>query len=119
MPIFSQTGDGKELISAIFQACADRFPLVEGSFSVTSQGYLRSHRQIVDTIELEALLSWMTPERIRLIDNQLKDRLRKHFLVSIHRRGTPLRRPDQWKLSQLPIFKELIASETESDTLFR
>src|ERR1700684_1470102 len=85
-PLLAQTGKGHELIFEIFQACPDRFPLIEKSFKVTKQGYLRSLRLIVDVLDIEGLLSWITPERISFIENELKDRLRDHILLAIRRR---------------------------------
>ena len=118
-PLFTQTGDSQELISEIYQACTDRFPLVEKSFKVTSQGYLRSHRLIVDALDLASLLSWITPKRIMSIENQLKDRLREHVLLAVRRRETLLEEEEKSKLAELPIFKELVPSETQSEDLYR
>ena len=92
---------------------------MERSFQVSNQGYLRSCRQIVDASDLEALITWITPERLSSIDSQLKDRLREHILLAIRRRGTLLEQREKRILSQLPIFKELIATETESEVLYR
>jgi hypothetical protein len=86
---------------------------------VSIHGYLRSHRKIVNALDLEALLSWITPEIIEMIDNRLKDRLREHILHAVRLQGVLLKKHDQEILSQLPIFKELIACETESGDLYR
>jgi hypothetical protein len=118
-PLLTQTGDGQELIFEIFQACTDRFPLVEKSFKVTNQGYLRSRRRIVDALDLEGLLSWITPDRIASIENELKDRLREHILLVGRRHGTPLEDEEKSKLAELPVFKKLIPNETQSGVLFR
>ena len=92
---------------------------MEKSFNVSSQGYLRSRRRIVDALDLEGLLSWITPERITSIENQLKDRLREHVLLAVRRRGTLLEEEEKSKLAELPIFKELVPSETQSGVLYR
>jgi hypothetical protein len=92
---------------------------VEKSFKVSIHGYLVSRRQIVNALDLEALLSWMTPEIIEPIDNRLKDRLREHILLAVRRQGGFLKKHYQEILSQLPIFKELIACEPKSGYLYR
>ena len=92
---------------------------MEKSFKVSVDGYLLSRRQIVNALDLEALLSWITPEIIEPIDDRLKDRLREHILLAVRRQGGFLKRHDQEILSQLPIFKELIACETKSGDLYR
>ena len=86
---------------------------------MSTHGYLLSRRKIVNALDLEALLSWITPEIIELIDNRLKDRLREHILLAVRLQGNFLNKHDQEILSQLPIFKELIACETESGDLYR
>jgi hypothetical protein len=86
---------------------------------MSMNGYLLARRKIVDALDLEALLSWITPEIIEPIDNRLKDGLRDHIMLAVRRQGGFLKRRDQEILSQLPIFKELIACETKSGDLYR
>lgn len=118
-PLLTQSGGGHELIFDLFQACPDRFPLVEKSFKVTDQGYLRSSRRIVDALDLEGLLTWITPKRITLIENELKDRLRGHILLAGRRNGTQLEDEQKSRLAELPIFKKLVPDETQSGVLYR
>jgi len=93
--------------------------MVEKSFEVSSKGCLRSSRRIVEAVDLEALLSWITPERILSLPNQIKDRIRAHILLAIRRRGSLLEKSEKSKLSEMPIFKELIATETPCGDVFR
>ena len=103
----------------ILTACGGRFPLVEKTFEVSANGYLRSTRKIVDATDLEALLHWITPEILEPLDNALKDRYRKHILIGIRRRlGISLLKQDCESLSKLPIFKKFIACEN-GPTVYR
>jgi hypothetical protein len=92
---------------------------VEKSFEVTKKGYLRSRRRIVDALDLEGLLNWITPEKIKSIENQLKDRLREHLLLAGRGRGTLLEEEEKSRLAELPVFKKLVPDETQSGVLYR
>lgn len=116
-PIFTHTGEG--IIYEIYLACTAPFPLVHRSFIVSTHSYLRSCRQIVDETDFEALLTWITADRIEQIDDQQKDRLREHFLHAIHRLGRALEIREQEILSQLPMFKQCIPCETEFGVPYR
>jgi len=73
----------------------------------------------VGALDLEALVNWITPERIKSLPNPLKDRIRNHILVAIRRRGSLLEKPEKLRLSEMPIFRELIATETQSGGVYR
>jgi hypothetical protein len=73
----------------------------------------------VDEDDFEALLIWITADKVEHVDNQIKDRLRKHILRAISRRGAPLEEHERETLCQLPIFKEYIPSENESGVPYR
>jgi hypothetical protein len=104
----------------IYQVCGAQFPLVDGNFSVSANGYLRSKRRIVGPTDLEALLHWITPVIIEKLDNSLKDRFRRHILFALRRRlGVPLHQHDHDNLSKLPVFKKLVPRESELGHLYR
>lgn len=114
----THNGDGGELIKQIHQACDERFPLVDKSFGVSAQGYLRSRRLIVDAIDLEAVLHWITPDIIGTMDDSFKDRFRNLILLAIRRQGC-LNEHDQDRILKLPIFKELTACQTDPGKFYR
>lgn len=104
----------------IYQICGAQFPLVDENFKVSTNGYLRSKRRIVDATDLEALLHWITPAIIEKFDDSLKDRFRTHILFALRRRvGIPLHKHDHEKLSKLPVFKKLVPGESESGPLYK
>ena len=116
----TRAGVGGHLITEIYRACGAQFPLVDADFHVSANSYLRSKRRIVDGTDLEALLHWITPAIIERLDNTLKDRFRRHVLFALHRRlGIPLHKHDHELLSKLPVFKKLVACESESGPLYR
>jgi hypothetical protein len=116
-PIFRHTGDG--IIYEIYQSCNVPFPLVERSFTVGSQGYLRRCQRIVDEDNLEAVLTWITADKVEQVDNRIKDRLREHILYAIRRRGTSLEEHERETITQLPMFKECIPCENEAGVPYR
>ena len=73
----------------------------------------------MDEDDFEALLKWITADIIEQVDDQIRDRLRKHILHSIRRRGTSLEEHERGILSQLPLFREYIPCENESDVPYR
>ena len=87
---------------------------MEGSFKVSPKSYLYSSRQIVAPTDLEALLNWITPEIVEIMDQTLKDRFREHLGLAIG----PLQKMQQHdlvsKLSKLPVFKKLTPCQTHS-----
>lgn len=68
-------------------------------------------------MELKALLTWITPERISTIDTRLRSRLSQHIHRVISRRDH-LEATEQKQLSLLPIFRELIPNNSE-EALYR
>jgi hypothetical protein len=114
------TGVGGDLITEIYKACSAQFPLVDATFRVATNGYLRSKRRVVDPTDLEALLHWITPAIIEKLDDSLKDRFRTHILCALRRRlGIPLNKHDYDLLSKLPVFKKFVPCEGESGSLYR
>jgi hypothetical protein len=73
----------------------------------------------VDEDDFEALLIWITADKVEQVDNQIKDCLREHILHAIRRRGTPLEEHERQKLCQLPMFKEYIPCENEPGVPYR
>lgn len=113
------TGVGGDLITEIYKVCSAQFPLVHENFQVAGNGYLRSNRRIVDPMDLEALLHWITPAIIQELDNSLKDRFRTHILFALRRLGIPLKKHDHDLLFKLPVFKKFVPCENESGSLYK
>jgi hypothetical protein len=113
------SGNGGELLRTIFHDDNRRFPLVEKNFKVSSTGYARSARRIVDTTDLEALLYWITPEIIGDLEDSEKELYAGHLVMALRRRlGVPLPKADLERVSRLPVFKKIVAVEVDSGTTY-
>jgi hypothetical protein len=113
------TGDGGELLRTIFHDTNRRFPLVEKNFKVSSTGYPRSARRIVDTTDLEALLYWITPEIIGDLEDSVKELYAGHLVMALRRRlGVPLAKVELERISKLPVFKKIVTVEVDSGTTY-
>jgi hypothetical protein len=90
---------------------------VHKDFKASAGGYLREFRIVATFSDLEAVLTWVTPDIVEPLEDVLKDRLRTHLLSAITAQGR-LKEGQQVTLSKLPIFKELVPSRHASDQLY-
>jgi len=116
MPLITGQGKGGDLVRAIHKMCGGTFRMVHQGFRVSNIGYLRSNRRILDPTDLEAVLTAITPEVVKHLDNTLRDRLRRHLCSVIgHAEQSTITRFKE-SLSKLPIFEELKASQETPPT---
>lgn len=111
-PIFFCSQSDDDIIYEIWHSCGATFPLVKRSFQSSPTGYLQSCARIVDAMDFKAVLTWITPERVATINTQLRSRLSQHIHRVISRRDhlEPIERK---QLSLLPIYRELVPSNSE------
>src|SRR5271156_4628873 len=93
--------------------------MVHRDFHVSTAGYLRSTRLILDPTDLEVLLTSITPEIVNVLDNTLRDRLRQHLCSVIGQAENITIVGFKRKLLKLPIFKKLEPCEKTPQTLLK
>jgi len=81
--------------------------MVHHDFHVSTAGYLRATRLILDPTDLEALVTSITPEIVSGLDNTLRDHLRQHLCSVIGQAESSTVISFKEKLLKLPIFKKL------------
>lgn len=111
-PIFFCSRSDDDIIHEIWKSCGADFPLVNCDFDSSPTGYLRSCRRIVDAMDLEAILGWLTPDRIATVEKKVKDRLPQYLHRVISRRDA-LQPTEKEQLSLLPVFKKLIPDNVD------
>lgn len=111
IPILTQNGEGGDLIKEIYEVTQD-FPLVEKSFQLETTGYLYTVRCIADAVDIDALLSTITPTTVSRISDATKDALRYHFLKLFHRQCPTISEDQKIRFRSLPIFKVFIIGHT-------